>query len=108
MSRYRCSSETQDNLDIKLKDSHKLSGPHCCVKLIQEGGDTAPSRERIKLDDTLREKIQARVAVESGEKPLCRICKTLVGDTYRNLWRYPLNCVLPDTPDGIAYHLRTL
>ena len=107
-SRYHRSCDEQDHLNIVLKNVHKLSGPPCCVKLIPEGEDTAPSRERIKLDDKLREKIQARIAVESGE-PICRICKTLVANPYWDRCRYSMmECVLPNTPDGITYHLRML
>ena len=90
-----------------VMDNHKLSGPDCCIKLLEEGADTAPAATRVKIDDALRAKIQARLAVEQDVEPLCRMCKTVLTSSSRySLFRYPPDSCLPDTPEGIVYHLR--
>ena len=86
-------------------DYHPLSGPDCCIKLVAEGGDTSPARERLVLDDALRAKVEARLQVEPDADPLCRTCKTLVNLAGGDRWMYGWSD-LPKTPEGIVYHLR--
>lgn len=90
-----------------LGDNHKLSGPQCCIKLVPEGGDTAPASVRLKIDNELRAKVEARVNVEPDETPLCRVCKTFATSQRWNVHHIPALSHLPGTPEGIVYHLRS-
>ncbi|KAI0660266.1 hypothetical protein C8Q70DRAFT_1053475 [Cubamyces menziesii] len=107
--RYRDRLKTlSDRHDHKyvLKNTHQLTGPTACIKLLPEGVDTAPARERATvIDAKVRKKVQERIAAQPAPpvKLICRVCKTITASTGFKCSRL----VLPETPEGIVHHLKT-
>ncbi|KAH9895869.1 hypothetical protein C8Q73DRAFT_689832 [Cubamyces lactineus] len=107
--RYRDRVKTLSNKrDHKyvLNDAHPLTGPNTCIKLLPEGADTAPARERATvIDAKVRKKVEERIAAQPAPpvKLICRVCKTITASTGFKCSRL----ALPGTPEGIVHHLKT-
>ncbi|KAI0327467.1 hypothetical protein GY45DRAFT_1308667 [Cubamyces sp. BRFM 1775] len=107
--RYRDRVKTlsnKHNHKYVLKDIHPLTGHDACIKLLPEGADTAPARERaVVIDAKVREKVEERIAAQPAPpvKLICRVCKTITASTGFKCSRL----ALPDTPEGIVHHIKT-
>ncbi|KAI9058976.1 hypothetical protein FKP32DRAFT_1580835 [Trametes sanguinea] len=96
------------NQNVVIKETHPCLGPDVRVKLIPEGVDTSPARERATLiDPSIRARIEARLASRPQPTaiPLCGVCTKFTrkyqlrngGERIRGL---------PESPEGIVHHLR--
>lgn len=95
------------NPKLILKANHVLTGSNPCIKLLAEGADTAPARSRaIVIDDKTRGKVDERLTKrpDADYYPVCRICKGLTAKEHMKYGCREMQ--LPDTPEGIVYHLR--
>lgn len=94
-------------MKITLKSHHPLTGPDACIKLLPEGADTAPARQRATaVDAATRKMVEDRLAVRPSprSKLICRLCKAL---SARSCHKYGMHAMtLPETPEGIVHHLR--
>lgn len=92
---------------LVLKSNHALTGPDACIKLLREGADTAPARERTTdVDANSRAKIEERLALRPNPESwlICRICKALTAK--KHLKYCGRTMALPETAEGIMHHLR--
>ncbi|KAI0660280.1 hypothetical protein C8Q70DRAFT_980015 [Cubamyces menziesii] len=91
-----------------MRTLHTFAEPdNSCIKLLPEGADTAPARERATvLDDKTRTRVQERLAARpnAAAKHICRVCKKLAAARSSRGMRSLM--ALPDTPEGIVHHLR--
>ncbi|CDO73860.1 hypothetical protein BN946_scf185016.g17 [Trametes cinnabarina] len=96
------------NQDMVMKETHPLYGPNPCLKLLPEGADTQPARDRAApLDPTTRAKVEQRLAAkpEPTAIALCSICTNM---TMKRYLRHGGEGVrtLPKTLEGIVHHIR--
>lgn len=100
-------SSDKANPKLVLKSNHPLTGPGACIKLLPEGADTAPARERTTdVDAKTRANIEERLALRPNPESwlICRICKALTAKKHMKYCGRTL--ALPETPERIMHHLR--
>ncbi|KAI0773190.1 hypothetical protein BD413DRAFT_314671 [Trametes elegans] len=92
-----------------LRSDHVITGSESCVKLLPPGVDTSAAAARVTVDDkaqllTILERLASRPTPQAV--PVCRMCKRVAKNSYRNRSYGLRKMALPDTPEGIVWHLR--